>query len=119
MALLTWELEEDGDYLHYRSQILMGGEHYPFYWCGCNFASDVDPDANPDDDPPGYGLRLVMEDDNDQVIIDGEAAPASLADAQAAAERHYRLLLRRINNRIPGTAESLHDIYRMILRAGN
>jgi hypothetical protein len=116
MTMLTWELEVDGDYLHYRSQILMGGEDYPFYWCGCNFVSDVDPDANPDDETPGYGLRLVGYDD-DEVIINGEVAPVPLADAQAAAERHFAMLLRRINDRIPGTPESLRHINNMILGA--
>jgi len=105
--LLMWELEEDGDYLHYRSQILMDGEDYPFYWCGCNFASDVDPHVFAEAaDLPGYGLRLVTFN-HDEVIINGEVAPVPLADAQAAAERHYALLLRRINSGIPGTAESL------------
>jgi hypothetical protein len=34
-----------------------------------------------------------------------------------AAERHYVLLLRRINDRIPGTPESLRHINDMILGA--
>jgi hypothetical protein len=51
------------------------------------------------------------------VIIDGEVAAVSLAEAQVAAERHYVLLLRRISGGIPGTPEWLRHINDMILRA--
>jgi len=93
---VKWEEVEDGDYKDYRSQTLMEGEHYPFYWCGCHFAAD---------DTKVFGLSLVKDDD-DETIINGEVAPVRLAEAKAAAERHFAKLLRRINAMIPRTPES-------------
>jgi len=92
---LKWQEEEDGDYTYYRSQTLVEGEDHPYYWCGCHFAAD---------DTKVFGLSLVMDDD-DEMIINGEVAPVPLADAQAAAERHFARLLCRINEMIPTTPE--------------
>lgn len=72
---LTWEPDGDGNYVAY----VMEDALYPYYFL-CYF------------DPSGYGISFTTSEDDDdmEVLVDGEKEPLPLAKAKKSAETHHK-----------------------------